>query len=238
MLFDEKVSLCKIVKDSVYVVGKMVNMNISFGGNKDLSTAEDMFNNLKDLGTLPYFSYYIESKMTSKGVEIVYCVSELSLDCSKDMLSYRKVLLPRILSKYEVGNFVSEEIERNLNSISLSLMGKSIKVLSKKVKEPLITDIDKGIEFIKSVNSAGFNVFKSFTRKSLSPRNASPDVDNYAYCMIDSKTYILLTMEDDIREFAIVPLYYTNEEDILEYLGIVTNKHRELLVEMLPYILK
>ena len=225
MLFDEKVSLCKIVKDSVYVVGKMVNMNTSFGGNKDFSTAEDMFNNLKDLGILPYFSYYIESKMTSKGIEIVYCVSELSPDCSKDMLSYRKVLLPRILSKYEVGNFVSEEIERNLNSISLSLMGKSIKVLSKKVKEPLITDIDKGVEIIKSV-------------ESLSPRNASPDVDNYAYCMIDDKTYILLTMEDDIREFAIVPLYYTNEEDILEYLGIVTNKHRELLVEMLPYILK
>ena len=238
MLFDEKISLCRIVKDSVYVVGKMVNMDISFGGYKDLSTAEDMFNSLKDLGILPYFSYFKEYKMTSKGVEIVYCVSELSSDCSKDMLSYRKVLLPRVLSEDEVRYFVSEEIERNLNSISLSLMGKSIKVLSKKVKEPLITDIDKGIEFIKSINSAGFNVFKSFTRKSLSLRSASPDVDNYAYCMIDDKTYILITIEDDVRDFAIVPFYYSNEEDILEYLGVVTNKHRELLVEMLPYILK
>ncbi len=230
MLFYEKVFLCKIVKDSSYKVGRVSKLDITFGGNNNLPIAESMFNTLKNMGIVPLFAYYVESKVISKGLEIFYSILDTTLDCSKVIINYRKVLLPNVLFKGELLDFISKEVS--------SLLEREVKVVSKEESVPSLIEIDRGIDFLRSLNSVGFNVFEAFIQKPSYLRSASPYIDNYAYCMIDDKTYILLTIEDDVREFAIVPLYYTNEEDILEYLSIITNKNRELLVEMLPYILK
>lgn len=230
MLFYEDIFLCQIVKDSSYAIGKVSKMNITFGGNTNLPIAESMFDILKDRGIVPLFAYYKESKVVPKGLEIVYSISDTSSDCSKVIINYRKVLLPSVLFKGELIDFISKEVS--------SLLEREVTIISKEESTPLVTEVDRGIDFLRSLNSVGFDVFSNFIQKPSCFRSASPYVDNYAYCSIEGKTYIFLTIENSIREFAIVPLCYSNEEDILEYLSIITNKDRELLVDMLPYILK
>lgn len=221
MLFDEKISVCRIVKDSNYVIGKQLDMDISFGGMKDCFLHKESFETLKSLGILPMSAQFLESVVGRDKTDILYFVVNTSGDISKDTIEYRKVCVSRKVSNIEyLKSFIVEEIKECLDPFYFHMINRSLDLVSLEEKKPTLYELSRGLKALKSVHSS-FNHIKK--------------VDSSAYCNIDGVTYIVAIKEGDTREFLLLPVEYS-EDALIDYLNIISGKSREKIKEILASI--
>lgn len=220
MLFNDSISVCKITRDSGYLTGKNVDMSVTFGGNKN-PKFEKYFNDLQDLGIVPMFSCFLEYKVVGTNTDIIYYISTTSGDTTKISTEYRKISIPfKMLSIGDLKYFVVSEIKNNSNSFYF-MVDRKVDLISRENSQPNLKDVEKGLEFLKSLYGKYNSIVKA---------------DNFTYCIIEGKTYILATVERENREFLLLPSEYT-KDSLIEYLKIITTLTTDKIIELLPSIL-
>ena len=223
MLFNSNILVCNIVSDSEYSVGSKINLGVTFGGNSRNPLYSEMFDMFQTLGVVGSNAKYLEYIKEDNIINIIYYTIKRSSDMSKNIIEYRKVCIPDSITSIEdVRQYINSEIKNLLNPFRFMHNSSEVGIVPGYQEVPTVA-AEKGLKFLKDLYSS-FNYIRS--------------IDDYRYCNINGKIFIVGIFENgNKREFVLLPKEYSKDY-LMEYLNICTMNTLEKIEDIVSSILE